>query len=207
MKSQPREKVNRRVKEGARENKEEHTESKGSRQRLLEEHVEYSSQCNSKGSLIRTYSRWVEADLRKCRVIRSICKQHSWIYGCDLYFMTFSADRAGNKGNGENSGTFQHNVLTEFLLYTLFSFSVFCISDCLSCSPPPSVPLSLYTVSFSIQAYTPTPTYPHAHAAECVCWPITQGNFFSFLRGFHQSPTTLVGRVDLIVSEIPLYSS
>lgn len=45
----------------------------------------------------------MEVYLRKCGVIGSIYKQCSWIYACDLYFMTF---RAGNRGNGENGGTF-----------------------------------------------------------------------------------------------------
>lgn len=74
------------------------------------------------------------------------------------------------------------------------------------------LPLSLtqyLSLSSHISRHPPSHTHTHTlHTTqECVCWPITQGNFFSFLRGFHQSPTTLAGRVDLIVSEIPLYSS
>lgn len=74
---------------------------------------------------------------------------------------------------------------------------------------PQFLPLSsvLHNIRLFIQPTIRAHTHTPHTAPECVCWPITQGNFFFFLRGFHQSPTTLLRMVDLIVSEIPLYST
>lgn len=101
--------------------------------------------------------------LRKYRVIWSICELRSRIYGCDLYFMTFRGARAGYKGNGEKGGTFQYNVSTWFLLYTLFSFY-------LSLSPPASLSLHPWSLTRYLSSHMPHHPHPQTpRSTQCVC--------------------------------------
>lgn len=131
-------------------------------------------------------------------VIQSVWEMWAWIYSSNLFLMTFRTDQVGRRGGGERT----------VKLFTTMSWLSFF-------SPLCSHFLSLYLPAFShylplfslTQSHTPNYPSPQNTKQERVCWPITQGNFVSFLRGFHQSPTTLLRRVGLIVSDIPLYST